>query len=53
MTNKVEVRYNDDSGYWHVFIIFNDSTEIDIGWQCDEQDAEDLANDLNRWREEK
>jgi hypothetical protein len=49
---KVDVRYYDDSGCYHVILIYKDGTEVDVAQHCDEQEADDAANEINRWSQE-
>lgn len=48
MNRTVEVRFNEDEGLYHVILI-HETDEFDVGAFCDEADAEQTANDINRW----
>jgi hypothetical protein len=48
----IKVRFDDDSGCWHIFLVFPDGQEIEVGQFCDEDEAERAANDINRWSQE-
>ena len=49
---RVEVRYNEEEGLWHVILINPDGDEADVAAHCEEYEAEDAANAINRFAQE-
>lgn len=46
---KVITRYDEEEGLWHVILVYGNGEEADIATHCDEDEAEDAANEINRW----
>ena len=48
--SEVHVRADEDSGLWDIFIKRADGNWYRVGSENEEQNAEEIANDLARWR---
>ena len=46
---RVDVQYSDQSGCWHLFLVFPDGTHVEVSQHCDEAEAEQAAADITRF----
>lgn len=42
---RVDVRYDEESGCWHIFLVVDDE-EREVAQHCSQEDAEEAADDI-------
>lgn len=51
MSKTIEIRYSEESGCWHLFLIGFATGEVDLASFCGKQEAVDAEKWIREWAE--